>query len=218
MTTVLSVNFNTPELLLRMINSFRQFHGLENKIVIVDGSNKYNYDKLKDKISGIENIEIHHFAHNIHHGPGMAYGITTIDSSKILVLDSDIIVYKRFLCILEDMLEKSGYGIGDVQLVNKDGWNIGGYERSIKKEEYKTGIAYLHPACMLINREVALQWPMPIKHGAPMITPMVSITEAGKTDLLQHCDWIFNDFRREPKQCIRHDWQGTVNLTGGYHL
>jgi len=216
MTTVLSVSYNTPDLVMRMVKSLRQFH--DNEILIVDGSNKYNYDKLKDQITDQENIEIHHFAHNIHHGPGMAYGITAIDSDQILVMDSDVIVLKGFLGLLETMLEKSGYGIGDVQLVDKAGWNIGGYERAIKKDEYKTGIAFLHPACMLINREVALQWPMPIKHGAPMITPMMAITEAGRTDLLQHCDWIFNDFRREPKQYISHEWQGTVKATGGYNL
>jgi hypothetical protein len=148
----------------------------------------------------------------------LAYGFTAMDCDKIMVIDSDVIVYKAFLEILEGLLKPTEYGIGDVQLVDRKGWNIGGYERSITKDEYKLGIAYLHPAFMLINREIALQWPLPIKHGAPMIAPMIAITDAGKTNILQHCEFVFNDFRNEPKQYLRHDWQGTVKITGGYHL
>lgn len=220
MIKVLSVNYNTPELIYEMVKSFRQFY--DNEILIVDGSNKEKYERAKELLKDFESISIHHFGFNIHHGPGLAYGFHNLDCDKILVLDSDIIIYKGgFLELLENELKKENYGIGDVQRVDYNGFNIGSRKGAIglKESESKSGgIAYLHPAFMLINRDIALKWPMPIKHGAPMISTMTEIHKAGKDDLLQHCDFINNDFRNEPKQFFRHDWCGTVNRTGGYHL
>jgi hypothetical protein len=78
---------------------------------------------------------------------------------------------------------------------------------------------YLHPACMLTNIEVVRQWPLPVKHGAPMLPPMLAMAQAGASGLLGHVDWVHNDFKPNPprRYFIRHDWQGTVRRTGGYH-
>jgi SAM-dependent methyltransferase len=78
---------------------------------------------------------------------------------------------------------------------------------------------YLHPACMLTNIEVVRAWPLPVKHGAPMLPPMIALAKAGKSDLLRNVTWVNNDFSDNPAQriFIRHDWQGTVRRTGGYH-
>jgi hypothetical protein len=199
---VLTVNYNTPEFIERLVTTFRKFYN--NKIYIIDGSDKQQYEKLKTL--ELSNTEIWHFGFNIHHGPGLAYGFTHINNDKILVLDSDIIIYKSgFFELLENSLTEGYFGIGDIQIVGRDGVNR------------NKGIKYLHPACMLVNRDVVLQWPLPIKHGAPMIKTMVAIHDSGK-DILIHADWVKNDFRNEPKMYLRHNWQGTVNKTGGYHL
>jgi hypothetical protein len=71
---------------------------------------------------------------------------------------------------------------------------------------------------MLINREVASQWPMPIKHGAPMLETMKAITKSGKESILQHEDFVHNDFREKEKMFFDHPWMGTVNRVGGYNL
>jgi SAM-dependent methyltransferase len=79
-------------------------------------------------------------------------------------------------------------------------------------------VRYLHPACMLTNIDVVRQWPMPIKHGAPLIATMLAIHRAGRPELIGTIDWVSNDFSRDPKRVyIKHDWQGTVIRTGGYH-
>lgn len=217
---VLSVNYNTPYLIYNMIKSFRQFYN--NDILIVDGSEKILYEEAKDLLSQFKNVEIHHFSVNIHHGPGLAYGFTTLDCDKILVLDSDITFIKVGIFeILEQKLKPESYGVGDVQRIDDKGFNIGSRKGAVGLRESEIdarGYAYLHPAFMLINRAVALQWPMPVKHGAPMIETMKAITKAGKEDILQHDVNIQHDFREKKKLYFNHPWMGTVSRTGGYHL
>lgn len=220
MIKVLSVNYNTPELIHEMVRSFRQFYN--NEILIIDGSDKENYEKAKDLLKDFESIAIHHFNFNIHHGPGLAYGFDILDSDKIMVIDSDVIVYKGgFLELLENELKTESYGIGDVQRVDNNGFNVGSRKGAIglrESELTQGGMAYLHPAFMLVNKNIAINWPMPVKHGAPMISTMKAIHEMGQERILQHSEWVHNDFRNEPKQYFRHDWMGTVSKTGGYHL
>lgn len=219
MIKLLSVNYNTPDLIYNMVKSVRQFY--DNEILIIDGSEQKLYEQAKDLLKEFEGIEIHHFSFNLHHGKSIGYGIHNIHSDKILVIDSDVIILKNgILELLEDQLKPESYGIGDVQRVDDNGFNIGSRGGAIGlKESEITGIgyAYLHPAFMLINREVALQWPMPINHGAPMIDTMKAITNASRENILEHCEEIHSDFRNENKVYIHHEWMGTVNRTGGYH-
>lgn len=203
MITVLTVNYNTPDFIGRLVKTFRMFYNL--LIVIIDGSDQDNYLKIKHLTE--LNIEIHHFDYNIHHGPGLAYGFNYIKTDKILVLDSDLFVVNNgFVEDLDRKLKPESYGIGDIQITDRNGWNT------------KRGLKYLHPACMLINREVALKYPMPIKHGAPMIETMRYLHDKKLSYLLQHEPWVANDFRNKEKIFVSHPWQGTVKRTGGYNL
>jgi SAM-dependent methyltransferase len=62
------------------------------------------------------------------------------------------------------------------------------------------------------------QWPLPIKHGAPLLPAMIALHQGGASHLLQTVDWVRDDFGAEPpRHYIKHDWQGTVIRTGGYH-
>jgi GT2 family glycosyltransferase len=204
MITALTVNYNTPDLLERLIISFRQFYN--NPYLVIDGSDKLNYRKIKSYEKKF-NVRIIHFPFNIHHGPGMAYGIKQINTDRILLLDSDLLVIRGgFLEDLEAKLTTIAYGIGDIQIVNDRGMNV------------DSGIKYLHPACALINRGIAMRYSLPIFHGAPMLKAMIEIQSQGLSDtLLIHEPWITNDFRKPVKLFISHEWQGTVQKTGGYH-
>lgn len=196
----LSVNYNTPDFLERLLLSFRQFYDIP--FVVVDGSSESNYNKIKSFIEAYD-ITLIHFDYNIHHGPGMAYGIQYIKTDQILLLDSDLIVlHPGFVEDLQEKLKSESYGIGDVQIVNDKGFNV------------SKGISYLHPACALINRKIALKYPLPTKHGAPMIEAMKAVD----SKLLQHEFWVTNDFRNKDKIYVSHDWQGTVKRVGGYNL
>jgi glycosyltransferase involved in cell wall biosynthesis len=210
MITTLTVNYNTPDFLSRLVASFRQFYDLP--MLIVDGSSDDNYRSIRN--FSAHNVTIHHFDHNIHHGPGLAYGFRTIQTDQILILDSDLLVINPgFVEDLRGKLRPDAYGIGDVQEVDSRGVNI---KRGFN---IRHAIKYLHPACALINRDVALRYPMPVKHGAPMIETMKEIDRQKlSSTLLQHERWVTNDYRNKDKMYICHDWQGTVKRTGGYHL
>ena len=70
---------------------------------------------------------------------------------------------------MAEQLKPGMYGVGYVNHVNEGGFDV----------TYEEGaVRYLHPACMLCNIDVLRQWPMPTKHGAPNIEPMLAIHRA----------------------------------------
>jgi len=207
---VISVSYNSAELIEDLLQSFRRFYG--NPITIIDGSAAEYVPAIEKVCSKYPDVKFIHFDYNIHHGPGMAWAFQNMKlSGPVLVLDSDIFILKRgFLESMLDALKPGMYGVGSISYVNEGGYDV----------DYRNGaIRYLHPACMLCNMEVVLRWPMPIKHGAPMVNAMVAIHNAGQHELIGDIEWLTSDFSKHPTQnYIRHDWQGTVKRSGGYHL
>lgn len=200
----LTVNYNTPELIDKMLTTFRKFYDLP--LLLVDGSSEKKFEELMRVVDRFEDIEVHHFDFNIHHGRGLAYGFNQIDTERVMVIDSDIVFYRGE--VIERMnteLSNDKWGIGDISIVNEKGFNV------------KHGIKYLHPAFMLVNKDVYEQFPSPVNHGAPMISTMKAIHESGR-DLLVHAPYIYDDFAKRKRFYIEHEWKGTVSRTGGYHL
>lgn len=208
---VVAVSYNSPELLLGLLSSFRQFYP-RNPIHIVDGSEAGPLAKIREVAAGFEGVQLHAMEYNIHHGPGMAWAIQNLGlTGPVLFMDTDIVVLRAgFIEELLAALRPGDYGAGGVAYVNRDGFDI----------EYAYGaIAYLHPPCMLCNVEVMREYPMPIKHGAPMVAPMRALHDAGKSDLLRNLPWCANDVLMGTKKVfIDHIGQGTSTRTGGYHL
>jgi len=206
MITVLTVNYNTPEYLERMLSSFRKFYDLP--CIVVDGSSKENYKPIKyfDKKF---NITIYHFDYNIHHGPGMEFGIKQIDTDRILLCDSDIIFHgKGIIELMDKQLKDHEYGIGDIQ-----------------QEKYKVNnefnyVSYLHPAFALINRKIANKYIMPQLNGAPLLAAMLEL-EFLQLDLIKSSKEVTQDFWKHTKKYIQHNHNnkgmGTVKKTGGYN-
>ncbi len=207
---VVTVSYNSPELLQGLLSSLRQFY--PNKVHVVDGSTPEHVDRIRAVAAGFENVELHVMGYNIHHGPGMAWAITELPlSGPVLFLDTDIVIRRAgFLELLAEALRPGDYGAGGVAYVNRDGFDI----------PYAYGaVPYLHPPCMLCNVEVMRQWPLPIKHGAPMVAPMRALHDAGKSELLRHLDWCGNDVLMGTKKVyVDHIGQGTSQATGSYNL
>lgn len=207
---VVSVSYNSPELLLGLLASFRKFY--RNPIHIVDGSDPQHLAKIREVAAGFDNVHLHAMEYNIHHGPGLAWAIQNLNlSGPVLFMDTDIVVLKEgFIEALMAALQPGDYGAGGVAYVNRDGFDT----------DYAYGaIAYLHPPCMLCNVEVMRQWPMPIKHGAPMVAAMRALHDAGKSELLRNLEWCANDvLMGTQKIFIDHIGKGTSTATGGYHL
>jgi len=205
---IVSVSYNSPDLIEALLASIRKFY--QNRVYIIDGSNPDISEQIRAIAAKYDNVEFVSFGYNIHHGPGLSWAINNLGlNGQVLFLDSDVeIVRHGFLESMQSHLKPGMYGVGSIQLVNEQGYD----------QPEDGPVRYLHPACLLTNIEVVRQWPMPIKHGAPLIPTMLAIHRAGKHELLGHIDWVKNDFSRDPQRIfIKHDWQGTVIRTGGYH-
>ena len=175
----------------------------------MDGSDEENFQKIKG-FAEKYHVKIVHFDYNIHHGPGMAYGFQNIKTDQVLLLDSDLIIYnKGFVEDFESKLRPESYGIGAVYLGNR-------------KDNDTEGIDYLHPACALINRNIALKYPLPSFYQSPMMVPMRFMQE-NNIHLLQDEIWVHDDFSGPPNEndpvCneihyIKHHWGGTLHRLG----
>lgn len=207
---IVAVSYNSAELLQGMLASLRRFY--PNRVHVVDGSDAEHLPAIRAVTAGFEAVELHAMGYNIHHGPGMAWAIQNLGlSGRVLFLDTDIVVLREgFLEALNGALRPGDYGAGGVAYVNREGFDIAyGYG----------AVPYLHPPCMLCNVDVMRQWPLPIKHGAPMIAPMLALHDAGRSELLRNLDWAKNDVLMGTKKVyVDHIGKGTSSATGGYHL
>lgn len=232
MTSALTISYNTPEYLERLLSTFRKFYDIP--YLVIDGSDKENYEKIKDFDKRF-NVKLIHFDYNIHHGPGMTWGINYLkDYDRILLVDSDMIIHSNgWLKMMEEELRDDSYGIGDIQkeylttVVRRQKVQEEGRRRRHRKMVLKTVrekiyIEYLHPAFAFVNREIMLKYPMPIKGGAPLLPAMAKIWKEQKTDILQRAQWLTEDLWEH--KCLyvqhnhNHEGMGTVKKTGGYNL
>lgn len=233
MITALTINYNTPDYLERLLTSFRKFYP-DLPYLVIDGSDEEYYKPIKNFDKRF-NVELLHFNYNIHHGPGMAYGIRRILTEQILLVDSDMIIHNgEWLEMMEVELRKDSYGIGDIQkeyLTTKvskqkvfcDNSRRRRHNRTtIKVTKEKIYIDYLHPAFALINKDVAMMYPLPVKGGAPLLPAMAKIWKDGRSILLQRAQWLTDDLWDHKCLYVQHNHNhkgmGTVKQTGGYHL
>jgi glycosyltransferase involved in cell wall biosynthesis len=230
MITALTVSYNTPEYLERLLTSFRKFYP-DLPYLVIDGSDEAHYKPIKDFDKKF-NIGLIHFNYNIHHGPGMVYGINYIKTDQILLVDSDMIIHSGgWLEMMEKELKKESYGIGDVQqeyfpVIREAGTPENRRNRRLRNRIRpvieKIWMPYLHPAFALINKDIALQFPLPIKGGAPLLDAMKEIFLQKQTHLVQSAPYITEDLWKHTMKYVQHNHNhkgmGTVKETGGYHL
>jgi len=193
---IISVNYNTPELIYRQYYSIRKYISSDIKIRIIDGSDK-NIHKFKDLIEQDKNFSVDFFGMNIHHGKGMDYGIKSSKYKYLLILDSDVYIIKNDL--LTTMLNEYSdgvYGVGNVSQINLDGINV------------DSGIDYLHPRCMLIKKQTYLKYKPFKNHGAPCIDTMFQLNQ--KRIPLKHISTL-NEY-------IFTEGRGTVTKNHGYNI
>ena len=157
---ILCVNYNTPDLIERLLNSWVKWDYNEIPIHIIDGSdNPVFAEKVKD-ICKIDNVKLTQRGYNVHHGNGLHFCIIKSPKEFQFLMDSDSSFKK---CGLFDAIDipSNYFGIGNICKVDKDGYNV--------TEE---GISYLHPNCCVISKEKYLKSERLINHGAPFINTM----------------------------------------------
>jgi len=204
---IVTVSYNGPDLIDALLRTLRQF--CPNPVYVIDGSQPDIAAQVGEVTRRYADVQFIPFGYNIHHGPGMTWAVQNLDlHGPVLFLDSDVEILRGdFIASLAEALKPGMYGVGNVGRTNEGGYDQEGGP-----------VHYLHPACMLCDVDVMRQWPMPIKHGAPMILTVRALARAGRTGLLGHVQWVSDDFgAKETHNYIKHRWRGTVERTGGYH-
>lgn len=163
---ILTVNYNTPDLIDRLIQSIRN-SGYNNVIRIIDGSDREETMRLMKTICNQPNVILQQVGYNIHHGRGLHLGISSSTSDWILCVDSEV-------QILPGMFEVFTYSKayeGFPCYVNQFGYNGG-------------EILYLHPELLLVDarKYKAQSWKF-IHHGAPAIQVMTQCPDNEKSCL-----------------------------------
>lgn len=202
-TQILVVNYNTPDYIIEQYKSIRKYIGDDISINIVDNSDK-KISKRGKKIEVLNkdlydipnkdiNFKIFKIGKNIHHGPGMDYGINQIKTDYILILDSDICILHNLLEIFKNNYKSNFNCMGLLMYVDKTG----------HKTNKKNGIKYIHPSVMLIDRDKYLNNEKKFKkHGAPCIDYMVNVNDNELVDIKNIRDYV------------EYRGRGTVSLYG----
>ena len=167
---IISVNYNTPDLIERLIKSVKQHEG-NYPIRIIDGSD-ISKQKLEVKeVCEKHDVSIDTMDYNIHHGRGMDYGVTTSKYEWVLIMDSDnFIVQPCIDKIMAVVLER------DKSICAYHCWtNIFGVSQG--RNQTKEGvILYYHPALFLVKKDFYINLKVNdagfIHHGAPCIKMM----------------------------------------------
>lgn len=194
---IVSVHYKTPDLIYNQYNSVRKFYP-EIKYEIIDGSDdgkKYFVD-LEKKDS---NFVVRRFGYNIHHGPGMDYAIKNSSEEFLLILDSDVSLKSS---LIEPMIKDfTGISKGLRIMINKEGVSS---LQSNKTKNRDFSYPYIHPYCMLIDRNKYISFKPFKKHGAPCIDFMMDVYEKGQSDQLIHFD--INDYVNLVIRGTRSKW------------
>lgn len=194
---IVSVHYKTPDLIYNQYNSVRKFYP-KIKYEIIDGSDdgkKYFVDLEKKD----PNFVVKRFGYNIHHGPGMDYAIKNSSEEFLLILDSDVSLKSS---LIDPMIEDfTGISKGLRIMINKDGVSS---LQSNRTENQNFSYPYIHPYCLLIDRNKYISFKPFKKHGAPCIDFMMDVYEKGQSDQLIHFD--INDYVNLVIRGTRSKW------------
>jgi len=201
---IVTVNYNTPDLVDRLIKSVRTIEG-NYPIRIIDGSSGKYVQGLKDVVRKYQDVTVDYQGWNIHHGRGMHLALMTSQEDKILFIDSDNFIKKP---IIELMMAQRSKVVGWYCFVDKNGLDSG------RKQRGEMIYKYFHPSFMLIDvkfyKESKKEF---IHHGAPCIKFMLANQDLDAVDLPTLLGIDFEDMN----EYIELKGRGTVNRFG-YNL
>jgi GT2 family glycosyltransferase len=200
---ILSVNYNTPDFIDRLIKSVRENEG-GYQIRIIDGSDR---EPFKTEILVVcekyANVVLQQQGWNIHHGRGMDLGVTTSSYEWCLIIDSDNFIKQP---IIERMFKATEIG---KKIIGSSCYIYPGYKR----------VRYYHPSFLLFNtsyyKELKNMGVMFVHHGAPCAEIMYYLHDNNLSDIVG-AD-VF-EYLNIPKSAIADyintDNQGTANRFG----
>lgn len=190
-TVGIVVTYNTPQLIRNAISSIRRFYK-DLPILIIDGSPEGSHCYLEvERLKRFGMVDVRHETSNIGHGRGLHLGISMTKQENILVFDSDIVMKRPCLELMQfKLLHPLVYGIGQIVRVDMTGHN------------HPNGMEYLHPHFAMISRRHYNNFNPFIHHGAPFIKAAHSLYSQ---QLVQMLDFPV-------KKYVKHVERGTVNM------
>jgi len=194
-TTVI-VNYQTPKLLKKTVESFHNIYPSVEMILIDNGSGDKSPQLIK-KWDDDQKIPLSaiYFDENRYHGPAMDYALKNlVDTKYAFLLDSD--TETRKAGFLEAMMKEAEqnnliYGVGEIIRVNR---------RGFKDEK---GEAVLATPFMLLKTELYNRFSPFEHHGQPTLKNFREARNAGYE--LQN--FPIQDY-------IYHEWRGTAGRYG----
>ena len=189
--TGLVVLCRCEELIPFSILPMREIYPEVNLIVVDNSCGDICTKQIEELAENDSGIQLIISKTNIGHGRGLLTGIKYVETPYVYIFDSDTGMIQRGL--LEQMLEAiqpDKYGVGFSVWADKGGgtatpWNV-------KKPRPKGAIKYMHPFCSLISMKRYNEFEPADSSfrtgntcwGAPFITMMNSLHDAGREDLL----------------------------------
>lgn len=167
---ILTVHYQTLDLLERLVKSAEQFYpGM--RVIVVDGSNEEPFiTEVRELSNQHPTMSVCQLGHNIGHGIGIVHGLKHVEKPYVFVMDSDdyFIGLGLFDRLMQEM-KPDTYGVGRVYKL----------QRNMLNNITDRKMYYLHPSGMLLNMENVYKYKLPTDHGAPMIKPMQDIQDKG---------------------------------------
>jgi hypothetical protein len=166
---MIAVSYNAPDLIAALLRTFRQ-HYPHNPVYIIDGSAPEIAAQIAPICAQYQGVTFIPFGYNIHHGPGMAWAIKTSTCRPRAVPR----FRRRDPQARLPRIAGRTPGAAHVRRRQRPPVDENGFSNG------PNSMPYLHPACMLTNIEVMRQWPLPVKHGAPMLPPMIALARPAR--------------------------------------
>lgn len=137
---IISVNYNTPDLIDQLIKSILSIEG-NYPIRIIDGSDREPYkSEIINICNNYSNVKLEQQGWNIHHARGMDLALKTSSYEWCLIIDSDNYVKSPLIKKMMQIIENDN----QIKIMGR---NIEDYNRN--NVYYK----YYHPSYLLFNTE-----------------------------------------------------------------
>ncbi len=192
------INFQTPDLTRRAIESLKQFYPRLPLLLADNGSKDSSRAMLQEfraRFPATTQLLLN--ARNVYHGPAMHQVMQVVSTSFVFFLDSDCEV--RMNGFMERMLEIANkdplcYAIGKKVYMNQRGFDV---------PERPGAFPYIRPICMIVRKDIYGQLRPFRHHGTPCLENMRDAIAAG----YRLTDFPIFDY-------ISHEGRGTASRYG----
>jgi len=196
--TAVVINFRTPDLTRRAVDSFRSFYPALPLLLVDNGSEDESgrtLEQLRALVPGKPTLVLNRS--NRHHGPALDQALRTVETPFVLFLDSDCeVVQGGFVeaMLARAMEDPRNYIVGKKIFMNDRGFDVA---------EEPGAHPYIRPICMLVRRELYLGLPPFERHGAPCLANMQAARTTG-----------FGLIHFPVEEFVRHEGRGTASRHG----